>query len=94
MPRAGILLRITAMSILFGVALLLPVASSCEAADAAAAEPEKPSLTWNWRFGESGCGLAVTGRVSERGRLHFSAKLACPATKPAVQRAGAGSARL
>ena len=94
MPRAGTLLRFTAMTILFGVALLLPLASSCEAADAEAVGFDEPSLTMNWRLGESGCDLALTGHVNERGRLRVTAKLACRAAKPTVRRADDGSARL
>ena len=94
MPRAGTLLRFTAVTILLCVALLLPVASSCEAATPEAVRLDEPSLTLNWSFGEPGCDLALTGRLTERGRLRFSARLACPADKPTVRRVGASSARL
>ena len=92
MPRAGTLLRFTAVTILCGVALLLPVASSCEAAITEAID--EPSLTLNWSFGEPGCDLTLTGRVTERRRLRFSARLACPTEKPIERRVGTGSARL
>lgn len=95
MLRAGTLMRITAVTVVFGAALLLPVAASCEAAAVAdAVGLDEPSLTLNWNFGEPGCDLSLTGRVTEQGQLRFSAQLACPAAKPTVQRVGVGSARL
>jgi len=95
MLRAGTLMRITAVTVVLGVVLLLPVAASCEAADVAEAVGlGDPSLTLNWNVGEPGCDLTVTGRLTERGRLQFSAKLACPAAKPTVRQVGGASARL
>lgn len=95
MPRAGTLIRLIAVTVVFGATLLLPVASSCEVAAAAEAVGlDEPSLTLDWSFNESRCDLTLTGRVTEQGRLRFSAKLACPAAKPTVRRVSLGSARL
>lgn len=95
MQRARTLMRITAVTVVLGVALALPLAAPCEAAAVAEAVGlDEPSLTLNWNVGEPGCDLTVTGRLTERGRLQFSARLACPAAKPTVRQLGVASARL